>query len=257
MQVSLTVDLEPDCPPYLTGYRGIESGTPKLLALLQEQAIPVTVFSTGDVARRYPKTIEAIVAAGHELGCHGDSHRVFDTMDLRLARHEITESTETLRQFYPVISFRAPNLRFPSQFLPLLEAAGYEIDSSQAKYKLSYWRSRERAQQAAPLRRIPASATSSVLRLPKLIRRIYLSLLKEPIVLFVHPWEFVDLTKEKLRLDCRFKTGDTAIDCLRDTIIDLKKKGAEFARIRFSEKISWTMQLPSHATISRPVSFIR
>jgi len=232
MQVSLTVDLEPDCPPYLTGYRGIESGTPKLLALLQEQEISVTVFSTGDVARRYPKTIESIVSAGHELGCHGDSHRVFDTMDLSTARHEINESTETLRQFYPVISFRAPNLRFPSEFLPLLEAAGYQIDSSQAKYKMSYWRSNVGALREAPLRRIPASATSSVLRLPKLIRRTYLSLLKEPVVLFVHPWEFVDLTKEKLRLDCRFRTGDTAIDCLRDNIIYLKQKGADFVRMR-------------------------
>ena len=42
--------------------------------------------------------------------------------------------------------------------------------------------------------------------------------LSDPVVLFVHPWEFVDLTRERLRYDCRFRTGDVALRCLREVI---------------------------------------
>ena len=70
--VCFTVDYEPDCPPYLAGtYRGVEEATLPLLGLLEEFDVPATWFSTGEVAERYPDAVRAIVAAGHELGCHG------------------------------------------------------------------------------------------------------------------------------------------------------------------------------------------
>ena len=43
-RVSFTVDLEPDCPPYLWTWRGVEEGMPRLLAMLAEAA--------GDSGRR-------------------------------------------------------------------------------------------------------------------------------------------------------------------------------------------------------------
>ena len=108
-----------------------------------------------------------------------------------------------LRGFGTVTSFRAPFLRFPSKFLSLLEDAGIVRDSSVAKYKGDYYRA------PAPTRllRIPVSITSSVLRLPRWIRDPWLLSLASPVVLFVHPWEFADLTRENLRFDCRFRTG--------------------------------------------------
>jgi len=36
---SFTCDLEPDCPPFLHGFRGIETGLPKLLSLLGERSV--------------------------------------------------------------------------------------------------------------------------------------------------------------------------------------------------------------------------
>ena len=45
--VALTVDLEPDCPPFLQGFRGVEHGVPSLLSLLDELEIPATFFTTG------------------------------------------------------------------------------------------------------------------------------------------------------------------------------------------------------------------
>jgi peptidoglycan-N-acetylglucosamine deacetylase len=227
-QVSLTVDMEHDCPPYFTTYRGVEEGTPQLLSMFKEEGILATFFTTGDVARRYPETVKAIVQHGHELGCHGDSHRKFIDLNPEEAQQEIEDSTKTLRHYFPVSSFRAPNLVFPQAYLKFLEANEYRLDSSEAKYKAAYYR---RQKIATRLTRIPASITSSVLRLPKKIRFFWFSRLKSPAVLFVHPWEFVDFTQTDLRLDCRFKTGQPALDCLRENIRFFKKRGAQFQRM--------------------------
>jgi peptidoglycan-N-acetylglucosamine deacetylase len=228
-RVCITVDLEPDCPPYLSStFRGIEHGTPALLALLAELGVGATWFTTGEVAERYPDTVRALVRAGHELGCHGVSHTAFDAMDERDARREIEESAQLLRTFAPVTSFRAPYLRFPEPYVRLLEEAGFTLDSSLAKYKWSYRAPRLPTR----LTRIPASMTSSVLRLPAVVRDPLLLALADPVVLFVHPWEFVDLTHEDLRYDCRFRTGDVALRCLREVITLFRERGARFDLMR-------------------------
>jgi len=95
-------------------------------------------------------------------------------------------------------------------------------------YKAAYHRRRARTR----IRRVPASVTSSVLRLPAMMRRAYLATLSSPIVLFVHPWEFVDLRREKLRWDCRFKTGDVALRCVREVLEGYAGRGARFVRMR-------------------------
>ena len=234
-RVSITVDFEPDCPPYLSStFRGIEEGAPRLLELFAELGVRATYFTTGEVATRYPDAVRALVAAGHELGCHGVTHTAFDTLDAHAARWEIEQSVRLLRTFAPVSSFRAPYLRFPEPYVRLLESAGFALDSSLAKYKTSYRQSRL----PTTLRRIPASTTSSVLRLPAFIRNPLLLSLADPVVLFVHPWEFVDLTREDLRYDCRFRTGATALHCMREVIELFAARGATFLPMRELEPMA-------------------
>lgn len=229
VRVSITVDFEPDCPPYLSStFRGIEEGAPALLALFRELDVRATYFTTGEVAERFPDAVHALVRDGHELGCHGVTHTAFDTMDEATARWEIESSAERLRGFAPVTSFRAPYLRFPEPYVRLLERAGFALDSSLAKYKRSYHAPRI----PTTLTRIPASMTSSVLRLPALIRDPWLASLSDPVVLFVHPWEFVDLTGYDLRYDCRFRTGTVALRCLREVIELFQGRGARFLPMR-------------------------
>jgi peptidoglycan-N-acetylglucosamine deacetylase len=229
LDVSLGIDVEPDCPPYLaTQYRGIEHGLPAALEVLRESGVAVTCFTTGEVAERYPDAVRAILAAGHELGCHGHTHTRFDRMADADARREIETSSRVLRGFgAPVTSFRAPNLQLPQRHFRLLESNGYERDSSTGKHKLAYYARRPRT----TLRCIPASTTSSVLRLDRWFRDPFLLSLSSPVVLFVHPWEFVDLTRERLRLDCRFRTGRPALDALRSTIDLFRARGARFLRM--------------------------
>lgn len=227
-RVALTIDVEPDCPPFLWGFRGIEQGMPAFLDLVANEGIPATCFTTGDVARRYPRVVARIVDDRHELACHGMSHSAFTSLDSTEAEREIEESAAILRDVAQVDSFRAPYLCFPSDYLRLLERAHFVLDSSQAKYKLQYYRERPPTR----LTRVAASVTSSVLRLPRPIRNAWLSVLSDPVVLFVHPWEFVDLRNERLRLDCRFNTGPYALDCLRDIIHFFKRRGARFVVMR-------------------------
>jgi peptidoglycan/xylan/chitin deacetylase (PgdA/CDA1 family) len=224
--VAFTVDVEPDCPPFLSGFRGIEHGMPALLDLLAQKGIAGTFFTTGEVAERHPHVIERIVAEGHELACHGMTHRAFTSLDEREARDEIERSAAILREHAPVTSFRAPYLKFPSAYLPILEHNGFTLDSSHAVYKAAYYRDRVKT----TLTRVPASVMSSVLRVPRLIRAANLALVGDPLVLFVHPWEFVDLTREKLRWDCRFRTGDVALRCVADVLESYRS--ARFVRMR-------------------------
>jgi peptidoglycan/xylan/chitin deacetylase (PgdA/CDA1 family) len=228
LTVCFTVDVEPDCPPYLTGFRGVEEGMPRLFAMLAEERVAATFFTTGEVARRYPDVVSAIVARGHELACHGMTHRAFTSMTHEEARGEIEESVRILRRHAPVTSFRAPYLRFPRRYVTLLEESGFRVDSSEAKYKAGGGRRTA----GSRIRRVPASVTSSVLRLPRLIREAYLRALGSPIVLFVHPWEFVDLRRERLRIDCRFRTGDVALACVRDVLRSFAARGARFHTMR-------------------------
>src|SRR5690348_7466946 len=131
LTVCFTCDLEPDCPPYMWDtYRGVAEGMPRLLGMLEEEQVPTTFFTTGDVARRYPATIRDLVDAGHELACHGMTHRAFPDLDRDTARWEIVESLAILRDMAPLIaSFRAPYLRFPEEYVELVEDAGFALDS--------------------------------------------------------------------------------------------------------------------------------
>ncbi|MGH6982002.1 MAG: polysaccharide deacetylase family protein [Stellaceae bacterium] len=135
MNVSITIDMEHDCLSAPKTFRGVAEGTPVLLRLFAERGIKATFFTTGEVARLYPAAVRSIVGAGHELGCHGDTHARFSAIGPEAARREIGDATQTLRAFFPATSFRAPNLDFPNAYLPFLKEAGYQLDSSQARYK--------------------------------------------------------------------------------------------------------------------------
>lgn len=225
--VYLTVDVEPDCPPFLWTWRGIDEGMPRLLDLLARHGVTATFFTTGNVARRSPGIVRALLGAGHELASHGMTHRAFDQLDADVARWELAESARVLRAFGPVVSFRAPYLRFPERYVPMLEEAGYELDASLARYKRSFRAPR------VPTRlvRAAASITSSALRLPPAVRDRWLDRLERPVVLFVHPWEFVDLTRSRIRWDCRVRTGVPALAALDQVVTRLLARGAQFRRM--------------------------
>ena len=85
--VAFTFDVDAESPllavrPELAGRMttmsqqayGPEVGVPRLLAVLEDCGVRSTFFVPGYTARRYPQTITAIAAAGHELAHHGYLH---------------------------------------------------------------------------------------------------------------------------------------------------------------------------------------
>jgi peptidoglycan/xylan/chitin deacetylase (PgdA/CDA1 family) len=235
MEVAITIDLEHDCPPFLTTYRGVTQGMPRLLELLAKEGVPATFFCTGDVARKHPDIVRRLVDEGHELGCHGDTHARFGAMDRATAEREIRDAAATLRAFgCDVTSFRAPNLDFPTLFVSLLAAHGFRLDSSQGRHKPGSFLVQPSfvAIGMDGVDRVPATIAPSAVRLPRPIRNALFARMREPVVFFFHPWEFVDVTREPIPLDCRFKTGEPALASLRETIAWFRQRGATFRRMK-------------------------
>lgn len=228
MLVSITFDVEHDCPPYLTTTRGMEEGLPKLLDLMAEKKVRATFFFTAEMAKRFPELVKRVIDEGHELGSHNYNHERLDKLTKDEGERAIVKSLEVLRGFGEVVSFRAPNLQFPSYYYDILAKNGILVDSSKATYK-GY---REGVRFFGDVLEVPASTTSSVIRLPWKVQKLVHARLKEPRVYFAHPWEFVPMQKEKIRWDCKFNTGDKAIELLEMLIDHYRRQGAEFLTMR-------------------------
>ncbi|NJE46398.1 polysaccharide deacetylase [Thermococcus sp. GR7] len=228
MLVSITFDVEHDCPPYLTTTRGMREGLPKLLDLMAEKKIRATFFFTAEMAKRFPELVRRVIDEGHELGSHNYNHERLDKLSRDEGRKAIEKSIKVLREFGEVVSFRAPNLQFPNYYYDILEKNGILVDSSKARYK-GY---QDGVKFFGSVLEVPASTTSSVIRLPWSVQKLIHAKLSEPKIYFAHPWEFVPMQKEKIRLDCKFNTGDKAIELLRKLIDYYKSQGAEFLTMR-------------------------
>jgi peptidoglycan/xylan/chitin deacetylase (PgdA/CDA1 family) len=226
--ITITIDVEEDCPPMLSSTRGMEEGLPKLLDLFKEEGIRATFFVTGTMAERYPNLICRIPEDGHELGCHGYTHARFDQMTEEEARFALKQAGKVLRQFEKkLVSFRAPNLQFPKSYLKLLEKEGFLYDSSLAMYKPPFFKDKSESR----IVRIPATITSSFLRLPPEFFLPLIKLSKAPVI-FVHPWELVDMSNMPIRLDCKFNTGEKALKNLKVLIRTLKAENYLFLTLQ-------------------------
>ncbi len=62
------------------GEFGPRVGVPRVLALLEREAIPSTWFVPGHTIETFPESVAAVVAAGHELACHGWLHEDLSTL---------------------------------------------------------------------------------------------------------------------------------------------------------------------------------
>ena len=63
------------------GVYGAKVGVPKILELLEEVGIRATFFVPGWTAEKHTGRVEAILAAGHEVGHHGYLHEWPDPDD--------------------------------------------------------------------------------------------------------------------------------------------------------------------------------
>jgi peptidoglycan/xylan/chitin deacetylase (PgdA/CDA1 family) len=94
----------------LTFDDGPSESTPALLEILARQGVHATFFMCGKNVRRCPSIARAVVAAGHELGNHTDSHPRLDFHSPEFIYGELALAQESIRQTTGVVPrlFRAP-----------------------------------------------------------------------------------------------------------------------------------------------------
>ena len=115
------------------GEFGPRVGVPRILALLDRMAIPATFFIPGHTVVTFPGSVSAIVAAGHELGCHGWAHEDLAALEPDAERDVMERSFEAIgRAARGVVpkGFRAPYWSLSPRTLELATELGFRYDSS-------------------------------------------------------------------------------------------------------------------------------
>lgn len=111
---------------------GPEIGVPRILRMFREFGIHQTFFVPAWCIERYPATIEAILADGHEIAHHGYLHEHPNELSaekelywLRRGIEVIVKATGKRPRGY-----RAPSYRFSEHTLDLLIEDGFAYDAS-------------------------------------------------------------------------------------------------------------------------------
>jgi peptidoglycan/xylan/chitin deacetylase (PgdA/CDA1 family) len=106
-------------------------GVPRILDLLREYDLPATFFVPGWTADRYPQTVEAILAAGHEVGHHSYAHFSPFAQSEEEERADFDRALASLRAVgAEPVGFRCPSWE-PGWRTPALVAEhGLKYDSS-------------------------------------------------------------------------------------------------------------------------------
>jgi len=122
-----------------TGEKVSNVGIPRLLELYSKNNVTSTFYFTGEFARDFPLAVQEVKKHGHEIGCHGFSHRTEHSFDeispkeqflhLKLAKRTIEKISG------PIEAFRAPALRLGNETPKILEMLGFKTDSSIASQR--------------------------------------------------------------------------------------------------------------------------
>jgi peptidoglycan/xylan/chitin deacetylase (PgdA/CDA1 family) len=110
---------------------GPRVGVPRILRVLEEERVRATFFVPGWTARRWRAAVESILAAGHEIGHHSDTHRAPVTLEPSEERRDFERALETLEQLGARVSgHRAPLWQPTWATLELVAEHGLAYDSS-------------------------------------------------------------------------------------------------------------------------------
>ena len=100
----------------LTFDDGPSESTPPLLRKLEKWGARATFFQCGANIRRLPEVARAVLAAGHEIGNHSDTHPDFSFKSAAFIRDEFTRAQDTIGEHLQVTPAycRAPyGIRWP------------------------------------------------------------------------------------------------------------------------------------------------
>lgn len=144
MTNALTIDVEDWFHPELVrdhlGSIVVEGRLPQailpILNLLDRYEVKATFFILGDAAWRFPRLVRRIYEEGHEIGCHGMSHRMLGDLGKDGLEKELKDFRELMKKVLgdvEIMGFRAPTFSLAEKTkwaLPILKDFGYLYDTS-------------------------------------------------------------------------------------------------------------------------------
>lgn len=129
-----------------TGLKVWKDGLPMLLDLYDKYDVKATFFYIANFAKKHPEIVRMVQAKGHEIACHGLTHRhdkAFDMMPYEEQLEHLTMAKNILEDIAgeEVVSFRAPALRVNNDTPKALVEAGFRFDSSVAPQRMDMFMS--------------------------------------------------------------------------------------------------------------------
>jgi polysaccharide deacetylase family protein (PEP-CTERM system associated) len=113
----------------------VEDQTLRILELLDSKHTKATFFILGWVAEHQPRAIQAIVSAGHEIGCHSYAHQLVYSLTPEEFRADTRRAVATIQDACGASprAYRAPSYSITAKSLWALEILaeeGFTLDSS-------------------------------------------------------------------------------------------------------------------------------
>lgn len=261
-----------------TGIKVWKEGLPALLDLYDEFGVRATFFYIANFAKEYPEIIRMVQSRGHEIACHGLTHRhdmAFDTMSYEQQLEHLKTAKAILEDIAgeEVCSFRSPALRVNKDTPRALIEAGFRFDSSVAPQRMDMfmslgskgklqWFGAPRApyttrpdnlarRGSSPILEVPVSSfglpyIGTLLRISPLLTRMTRTFLywetrgsKKGINFLIHPNELI--TEEDLHLKTEKRASNYISYLLSDVLRrKLKQKNlGEAARLLFKQEIEF------------------
>ncbi|MCE5207907.1 MAG: polysaccharide deacetylase [Chloroflexi bacterium] len=113
------------------GEYGARVGIYRVLDLLRQYQLPATFFIPGHTIESFPEPVEAVLAAGHEIGHHSWSHIDPGQQTLEEERQDMERALQALgRLGVKPLGYRSPSDDFSPSTATLLEEYGFLYDSS-------------------------------------------------------------------------------------------------------------------------------
>jgi peptidoglycan/xylan/chitin deacetylase (PgdA/CDA1 family) len=121
------------CTPAMLyrGEYGARVGVPRVLDLLRRYELPATFFIPGHTVDSFPAEVDAILAAGHEVGHHSYAHVDPSQQTPDEERADMERALRTLERIgVRPLGYRSPSSDFSAVTLELIEEHGFLYDSS-------------------------------------------------------------------------------------------------------------------------------
>lgn len=221
MKTAVSFDVEPDL--HTGKFLSITEVLPRIKAILDENNVKGTFFTTCDCIENYPDIFRILLAEGHEIALHGYRHSRFDDLTIQERDDSIRKSIEVFRRYLGIKpkGFRAPQHSINKQTLAVLDKYGLEYDSSKTplnflqvllfpmrlKSNITNFFSIPTQHRIGRMYEIPTSSlvipfVSLLPRVfPKIIQKAYIKLISsfyKDLVFYAHSWDFIKLPESRI-----------------------------------------------------------